>query len=168
MLNPSELRFPITVNSYGIGIFCIETMYSKVMMNGELQGTTIEQLFERNAKYNPNNKPEDDYYVKELGGLDKQHDFSAAFGVKGDYSFISSAAIAGSPDAGECAIEKMPIGASIMGYFDGDDFVKLAFTPKHIEVHDDVIILLLHYGAGSKSRVAGEVNLPRGTRIRFE
>lgn len=40
--------------------------------------------------------------------------------------------------------------------------------PKTIEIHDDVVILLLHYGSAKNRAVAGEISIKRGTMVKWK
>lgn len=67
----------------------------------------------------------------------------------------------------ECAIEDMPLGAKLLGFYHDGKFVEISLSPSGIEVHDNSYTLLLRYGV-SPSRVLAEVNLKRGEMVRYE
>ncbi|HFQ5757821.1 TPA: hypothetical protein ACHR5Y_004805 [Escherichia coli] len=66
-------------------------------------------------------------------------------------------------------IENMPVSATIKGVqLDSESWIDITATPKTIEVHDDVVILLLHYGGFKHKTVSGEISIKRGTLVRYE
>lgn len=67
----------------------------------------------------------------------------------------------------ECAIEDMPLGAKLLGFYHDSDLVEIAISPNNIEVHENSYTLLLRHGV-SPSRVFAEVNLKRGEMVRYE
>lgn len=67
----------------------------------------------------------------------------------------------------ECAIEDMPLGAKLLGFYHDGEFVEMTLSPSGIEVHENSYTLLLRYGV-SPSRVFAEVNLKRGEMVRYE
>lgn len=67
----------------------------------------------------------------------------------------------------ECAIEDMPIGAKLLGFYHDGELVEIVISPNNIEVHENSYTLLLRYGV-SPSRVFAEVNLKRGEIVRYE
>lgn len=72
------------------------------------------------------------------------------------------------PTYQECAIEDMPLGAKLLGFYNMEgDFVELTFRPKVIEVNDDCICLRMHFSNKGEG-VGGEANFPRHRKIRYE
>lgn len=71
------------------------------------------------------------------------------------------------PNYQECAIEDMPLGAKLLGFYHDGEFVDLTFRPRVIEVHDDCICLLMHFHHKGDG-VGGEANFPRNRKIRYE
>lgn len=67
----------------------------------------------------------------------------------------------------ECAIEDMPIGAKLLGFYHDSELVEIAISPNNIEVHENSYTLLLRHGV-SPSRVFAEVNLKRGEMVRYK
>lgn len=66
-------------------------------------------------------------------------------------------------------IENMPLSATLKGVqISGYSWVEITATPKTIEVHDDIITLLLHYGGFKNKTVSGEISIKRGTLVRYE
>lgn len=66
-------------------------------------------------------------------------------------------------------IENMPLSATLKGVqISGDSWVEITATPKTIEVHDDIITLLLHHGGFKHKTVSGEISIKRGTLVRYE
>lgn len=69
----------------------------------------------------------------------------------------------------EGAIEDMPVAATLKGVrLDGGTWYELTATPKTIEIHDDVVILLIHYGSTKRQTVAGEISIKRGTMVKWK
>ena len=67
------------------------------------------------------------------------------------------------------AIEDMPVAATLKGVrLDDGTWYELTATPKTIEIHDDVVILLLHYGGTKNRTVAGEISIKRGTMVKWK
>lgn len=67
------------------------------------------------------------------------------------------------------AIEDMPVAATLKGVqLDDGTWYELTATPKTIEIHDDVVILLLHYGGAKNRTVAGEISIKRGTMVKWK
>lgn len=71
------------------------------------------------------------------------------------------------PTYRECAIEDMPLGAKLLGFYHDSELVEIAISPNNIEVHENSYTLLLRHGV-SPSRVFAEVNLKRGEKVRYE
>lgn len=72
------------------------------------------------------------------------------------------------PTYQECAIEDMPLGAKLLGYYNTDgEFVELTFRPRVIEVHDNCICLLMHFHHKGDG-VDGEASFLRNRKIRYE
>ena len=69
----------------------------------------------------------------------------------------------------EGAIEKMPLGASIIGIKDDNgDWHDVSFPIKRIEVHDDLICLLAHHGSYKNNPFSAELNIKRGTMVKWK
>ncbi|QGH77371.1 hypothetical protein [Escherichia phage BEBK14] len=66
-------------------------------------------------------------------------------------------------------IESMPLASKLKGVqLDDGTWYELTATPKTIEIHDDVVILLLHYGGAKNRTVAGEISIKRGTMVKWK
>ncbi|WP_312828124.1 hypothetical protein, partial [Escherichia coli] len=66
-------------------------------------------------------------------------------------------------------IENMPVSATLKGVqLDDKSWFEITATPKAIEVHDDIITLLLHYGGFKHKTASGEISIKRGTLVRYE
>lgn len=67
------------------------------------------------------------------------------------------------------AIEDMPIGATLKGVqLDDGVWFEVTAKPKTIEIHDDVVILLLHHGGYKNRTVAGEISIKRGMMVKWK
>lgn len=67
------------------------------------------------------------------------------------------------------AIEDMPLDATLKGVqLEDGAWFELTAKPKTIEIHDDVVILLLHYGSAKNRTVAGEISIKRGTMVKWK
>lgn len=69
----------------------------------------------------------------------------------------------------EGEIERMPLGASIIGIKDDNgDWQDVSFPIKRIEVHDDLICLLAHHGSYKDKAFSAELNIKRGTMVKWK
>lgn len=82
---------------------------------------------------------------------------------------IDKSAFANQEIVTQGAIEDMPVAATLKGVrLDDGTWYELTAKPKTIEIHDDVVILLLHYGSTKNRTVAGEINIKRGTMVKWK
>lgn len=66
-------------------------------------------------------------------------------------------------------VESMPVAATLKGVqLDDGAWYEVTAKPKTIEIHDDVVILLLHYGSTKNRTVAGEISIKRGTMVKWK
>ena len=66
-------------------------------------------------------------------------------------------------------IESMLLASKLKGVqLDDWSWYELTAKPKTIEIHDDVVILLLHYGGAKNRTVAGEISIKRGTMVKWK
>lgn len=69
----------------------------------------------------------------------------------------------------EGAIEDMPIGASLVALKNSDgEYESVQFKVRKIEVHDDTICLLSHFGGYNDKPFAIELNIKRGTMVKWK
>ena len=82
---------------------------------------------------------------------------------------IDESAFANQEIVTQGAIEDMPVAATLKGVrLDDGTWFEVTATPKTIEIHDDVVILLFHYGGYKNRTVAGEINIKRGTMVKWK
>lgn len=137
---------------------------------GQESGLDIEYFIKAHNRFNPENDGNEvNSYV--MGGRAEhlyQCSDSAIRNAKANSQLVNStfSAVA-TVTGGMCRIEDMPIVAKLTAINIGDGaWLECVITPKRIEIHDDVICLLLHYGSGNGS-VAGEINIKRGALVRW-
>lgn len=111
---------------------------------------------------NPDNIPSLPYYVEYV-------DPDRKAGWKAGRAIFHSAKPEIKPSLQCTQIENMPVIATLKGVqLDSESWIDITATPKTIEVHDDVVILLLHYGSFKHKTVSGEISIKRGTLVRYE
>lgn len=152
MLMKSDITYPISFVSFGVGTFTFTNEKGGYMVGVrgyEQHGIEckVEEFIAKANRSNPENNPSIDY----------------SYTMPGEKVDSKS---------GECKAECMPIGATLTGVkLDDESWAELRITPRRIEVDSDVITFLLHthYSPNTKqSRFAGEVSMKRDAMIRWE
>ncbi|EKL2214113.1 hypothetical protein PQ125_002647 [Salmonella enterica] len=167
MLKASEINYPITFNSHGVGKFIFNSATDGFKYNcgrASRYNGTVHHFIDQHNRFNPNNIKERDYYYEMA-----EHNTVNAF-MFGDNVKIYTASI-GVTDYRICKIEEMPVGATLKGIQDcNGEWNEITFKPGRVEVHDDVITLLSGYAGwrpkGDKAYGA-EINIKRGTNVKF-
>lgn len=159
MLKLNEIKFPVVFNTISCGkITCHSKDRATDSSLNECHPSIICTLIDLHNKHNPDNIPSLPYYVEYFGS-----------GWKTGQAIFHSAKPEIKPMLQCTQIENMPLSATIKGVQISDEsWIEITATPKTIEVHDDVVILLLHYGSFKHKTVSGEISIKCGTLVRYE
>lgn len=163
MLKLNEIKFPVVFNTISCGkITCHSKDRATDSSFNECHPSIVGNLIELHNNHNPDNIPSLPYYVEYAG-----HGWKAGWKV-GRAIFHSSKPEV-KPSLQCTQIENMPLSATLKGVqLDDKSWFEITATPKTIEVHDDIITLLLHYGGFKHKTVSGEISIKRGTLVRYE
>lgn len=159
MLKLNEIKFPVVFNTISCGkITCHSKDRATDSSFNECHPSIVGNLIELHNNHNPDNIPSLPYYVEGVGP-----------GWKVGRSIFRFAKPEIKPSLQCTQIENMPLSATLKGVqLDSESWIEITATPKTIEVHDDVVILLLHYGSFKHKTVSGEISIKRGTLVRYE
>lgn len=159
MLKLNEIKFPVVFNTITLGkITCHSKDRATDSSFNECHPYIVGQLIALHNHHNPDNTPSLPYYVEGVGT-----------GWKVVRSIYSAEKPKIKPALQCTQIENMPLSATLKGVqLDSESWVDITTTPKTIEVHDDVVILLLHYGSFKHKTVSGEISIKRGTLVRYK
>ncbi len=159
MLKLNEIKFPVVFNTISCGkITCHSKDRATDSSFNECHPSIVGNLIELHNNHNPDNIPSLPYYVEYVGP-----------GWKAGRAIFHSAKPEIKPILQCTQIENMPVSATLKGVrLDDKSWLEITATPKAIEVHDDIITLLLHYGGFKHKTVSGEISIKRGTLVRYE
>lgn len=159
MLKLNEIKFPVVFNTISCGkITCHSKDRATDSSFNECHPSIVGNLIELHNNHNPENIPSLPYYVEYTSP-----------GWKVGRAIFHSAKPEIKPTLQLAQIENMPLRATIKGVqLDDKSWLEITATPKTIEVHDDIITLLLHYGGFKHKTVSGEISIKRGTLVRYE
>lgn len=159
MLKLKDIQFPVVFNTISCGkITCHSKDRATDSSFNECHPSIVGQLIALHNHHNPDNIPSLPYYVEGVGP-----------GWKVGRSIFHAAKPEIKPALQYTQIENMPLSATLKGVqLDSESWIEITATPKTIEVHDDVVILLLHYGGFKHKTVSGEISIKRGTLVRYE
>lgn len=159
MLKLNEIKFPVVFNTISCGkITCHSKDRATDSSFNECHPSIVGNLIELHNNHNPDNIPSLPYYVESVGP-----------GWKAGRAIFHYAKQEIKPSLQCSQIENMPLSATLKGVqISGDSWVEINATPKTIEVHDDIITLLLHHGGFKNKTVSGEISIKRGTLVRYE
>ena len=159
MLKLNEIKFPVVFNTISCGkITCHSKERATDSSLNECHPSIICDLIDLHNKHNPNNISSLPYYVEYVSS-----------GWKTGRAIFHAAKPEIKPSLQCSQIENMPLSATLKGVqISGDSWVEITATPKTIEVHDDIITLLLHHGGFKHKTVSGEISIKRGTLVRYE
>ena len=159
MLKLNEIKFPVVFNTISCGkITCHSKDRATDSSFNECHPSIVGDLIELHNNHNPDNIPSLPYYFEGVGP-----------GWKVGRSIFHAAKPEIKPAIQCTQIENMPLSATLKGVqLDSESWIEITATPKTIEVHDDVVILLLHYGSFKHKTVSGEISIKRGTLVRYE
>lgn len=165
MLKLADIKFPITFEYRGVGHFSFtdENTCTKFNEYGSPDVSTmeIEHFIEaHNKHYNS---------LKDYGYAMPGYTCLHYKPYKGQVLPVRSPERAEITMVPQGAIEDMPLGASIIGIKDDNgDWQDVSFPVKQIEVHDDLICLLAHHGSYRDKAFAAELNIKRGTMVKWK
>lgn len=191
-LSVDNIKYPITFRSAGNSTIRYTSRDNGVYSDGQKSELNVDFFVNGHNKFNPHNEKDKIYYVEDI----TKHLFGDA-PIGGGKSYFAQAIDNAARRIGEQihsqtikapggwridksgfahqeivtqgAIEDMPVAATLKGVqLDDGTWYELTATPKTIEIHDDVVILLLHYGGAKNRTVAGEISIKRGTMVKWK
>lgn len=166
MLKLEEVKFPIKFISMGCGEITFASEDKGKWATGEVSELKLDWFIDMHNEVNKENSPNKDYYYIMSGN---QNAYSLYDSWKIEGSIFKAAKPEIKPSLQCTQIENMPLSATLKGVqLDSESWIDITATPKTIEVHDDVVILLLHYGSFKHKTVSGEISIKRGTLVRYE
>lgn len=183
-LSVDNIKYPIVFRAVGNSTIRYTSRDNGVYSDGHKSDFKVDFFVDAHNKFNPHNEEDKVYYVEDI----TKHLFGETpFG--GGKSYIAQAIDNAARRIGEqihsqtingpgivarnlvsqSAIEDMPVAATLKGVqLDDGAWYELTAKPKTIEIHDDVVILLLHYGGAKNRTVAGEISIKRGTMVKWK
>lgn len=186
-LNVDNIKYPITFHTTGKSTIRYTSRDNGVYGNGQKAELKVDFFVNGHNKYNPHNEKDKVYYVEDItkhlfgetpfgGGKtsiqkiigEEIHKAAVEMKAPGGWR-IDKSAFAHQEIVTQGAIEDMPVAATLKGVqLDDGAWYELTAKPKTIEIHDDVVILLLHYGSAKNRTVAGEISIKRGTMVKWK
>ena len=186
-LSLDNIKYPITFHTTGKSTIRYTSRDNGVYSDGTKSGLKVDFFVNGHNKFNPHNEEDKVYYVEDItkhlfgetpfgGGKtsiqkiigEEIHKAAAEMKAPGGWR-IDKSAFAYQEIVTQGAIEDMPVAATLKGVrLDDGTWYELTATPKTIEIHDDVVILLLHYGGTKNRTVAGEISIKRGTMVKWK
>lgn len=186
-LSVDNIKYPITFHTTGKSTIRYTSRDNGVYSDGTKSDLKVDFFVNGHNKFNPHNEEDKVYYVEDItkhlfgetpfgGGKtsiqkiigDEIHKAAAEMKAPGGWR-IDKSAFAYQEIVTQGAIEDMPVAATLKGVrLDEGTWYELMATPKTIEIHDDVVILLLHYGGYKNRTVAGEISIKRGTMVKWK
>ena len=168
MLKVDEIIYPITFHFYNPSMVITFTdKKTGIWDSGRKTQFPVDYFVENHYCYNPHNEACVDYYYKMNSGYFFAKDGKAHFGS----AHIARGIISANSKT-ICKIEDLPVGATIKGIKrNKEGWDDVTFTPRRIEIHDDMITLLSGYAGGySKdgNNYALEINIKRGTKVKIK
>lgn len=186
-LSLDNIKYPITFHTTGKSTIRYTSRDNGVYSDGTKSELKVDFFVNGHNKFNPHNEEDKVYYVEDItkhlfgetpfgGGKtsiqkiigEEIHKAAAEMKAPGGWR-IDKSAFAYQEIVTQGAIEDMPVAATLKGVrLDDGTWYELTATPKTIEIHDDVVILLLHYGGTKNRTVAGEISIKRGTMVKWK
>lgn len=186
-LSVDNIKYPITFHTTGKSTIRYTSRDNGVYSDGTKSGLKVDFFVNDHNKFNPHNEEDKVYYVEDItkhlfgetpfgGGKtsiqkiigEEIHKAAVEMKAPGGWR-IDKSAFAYQEIVTQGAIEDMPVAATLKGVrLDDGTWYELTATPKTIEIHDDVVILLLHYGGTKNRTVAGEISIKRGTMVKWK
>lgn len=185
-LSVDNIKYPIVFHCGGSTIR-FTSRDNGVYSDGQKSELKVDFFVNGHNKFNPHNEKDKVYYVEDItkhlfgetpfgGGKtsiqqiigEEIHNAAVKMKAPGGWR-IDKSAIAYQEIVTQGAIEDMPVAATLKGVQIADGtWFELTAKPKTIEIHDDVVILLLHYGSAKNRTVAGEISIKRGTMVKWK
>lgn len=166
MLKLEDVKSPIKFISLGCGEITFTSEDKGVWATEEVSQLKLDWFINRHNEVNPENSAKKDYHYIMSGSRDAYGAYDA---WKTGRAILHAAKSEIKPMLQCTQIENMPLSATLKGVqLDGKSWFEITATPKTIEVHDDIITLLLHYGGFKHKTVSGEISIKRGTLVRYE
>lgn len=166
MLKLEDVKFPIKFISLGCGEITFTSEDKGKWATDEVSQLKLDWFINLHNEVNPENSAKKNYHYIMSGGHGAHNMFD---GWKIEYSIFNAAKPEIKPALQCTQIENMPPSATLKGVqLDDESWLEITATPKTIEVHDDIITLLLHYGGFKNRTVSGEISIKRGTLVRYE
>lgn len=186
-LSVDNIKYPITFHTTGKSTIRYTSRDNGVYSDGTKSELKVDFFVNGHNKFNPHNEEDKVYYVEDItkhlfgetpfgGGKtsiqkiigEEIHKAAAEMKAPGGWR-IDKSAFANQEIVTQGAIEDMPVAATLKGVrLDDGVWFEVTATPKTIEIHDDVVILLLHYGGTKNRTVAGEISIKRGTMVKWK
>ena len=158
MLKLEDIKYPITFVVKGNNRITYNSANDGKWHGGGKCPLPINDFICCHNGINPENLINRDYYYTMAG-----YDYSNRA------IFVKAAPPELKPSIQCTQVESMPVSATLKGVqLDDGVWFEVTATPKSIEVHDDIIVLLLHYGGFKHKTVSGEISIKRGTLVRYE
>lgn len=186
-LSLDNIKYPITFYTTGKSTIRYTSRDNGVYSDGTKSELKVDFFVNGHNKFNPHNEEDKVYYVEDItkhlfgetpfgGGKtaiqkiigEEIHKAAVEMKAPGGWR-IDKSAFAYQEIVTQGAIEDMPLGASIIGIKDDNgDWQDVSFPVKQIEVHDDLICLLAHHGSYKGKAFAAELNIKRGTIVKWK
>ena len=186
-LSLDNIKYPITFHTTGKSTIRYTSRDNGVYSDGTKSELKVDFFVNGHNKFNPHNEEDKVYYVEDItkhlfgetpfgGGKtsiqkiigEEIHKAAAEMKAPGGWR-IDKSAFVNQEIVTQGAIEDMPVAATLKGVrLDDGTWYELTAKPKTIEIHDDVVILLLHYGSTKNRTVAGEISIKRGTMVKWK
>lgn len=186
-LSVDNIKYPIVFRAVGNSTIRYTSRDNGVYSDGHKSDFKVDFFVDAHNKFNPHNEEDKVYYVEDItkhlfgetpfgGGKtsvqqiigEEIHKAAVKMKAPGGWR-IDKSAFAYQEIVTQGAIEDMPVAATLKGVqLDDGMWFELTAKPKTIEIHDDVVILLLHYGSAKNRNVAGEISIKRGTMVKWK
>lgn len=186
-LSVDNIKYPITFYTVGNSTIRFTSRDNGVYSDGTKSELKVDFFVNGHNKFNPHNEEDKVYYVEDItkhlfgetpfgGGKtsiqqiigEEIHKAAVKMKAPGGWR-IDKSAFAYQEIVTQGAIEDMPVAATLKGVqLDDGMWFELTAKPKTIEIHDDVVILLLHYGSAKNRTVSGEISIKRGTMVKWK
>lgn len=186
-LSVDNIKYPIVFRTVGNSTIRYTSQDNGVYSDGQKSELKVDFFVNAHNKFNPHNEEDKVYYVEDItkhlfgetpfgGGKtsiqqiigEEIHKAAVEMKAPGGWR-IDKSALANQEIVTQGAIEDMPVAATLKGVqLDDGMWFEVTAKPKTIEIHDDVVILLLHYGSAKNRTVAGEISIKRGTMVKWK
>lgn len=185
-LSVDNIKYPIVFHCGGSTIR-FTSRDNGVYSDGQKSELKVDFFVNGHNRFNPHNEEDKVYYVEDITkhlfgettfGCGKtsiqkiidEEIRKAAVEMKAPGGWrIDKSDFANQEIVTQGAIEDMPVAATLKGVqLDDGTWYELTAKPKTIEIHDDIVILLLHYGVAKNRTVAGEISIKRGTMVKWK